>query len=343
MDSIDPGLFKNGVYSKCNVSTVMYNFRFIKLCLYVAAGLPLWCSIACDKKPSAAEQPEPEPVIDSLSFVVIGDWGMGGNETQKKIADQIFAKSKIHNAGFVVTAGDNFYPSGVSDVNDQNWKKSFEDIYVDDSLPLKWYPVLGNHDYQGNPQAEIEYSNVSTRWTMPGRYYFQKFQIDDEHSVLLVFTDTSPFLTEYYGSTRISPNLVGQDTSVQLKWLDSVLSQSNDTWKIVVGHHPVYSSGLHGNTHELTGAFDSILKNRKVDFYLAGHDHHIEHLRPGAGTLHYFISGGGADEYPVQATPASLFARSSPGFLIVTLYEEKFAFYFYNDNGELVYSFSQPA
>ena len=296
--------------------------------------------VACDKQPSATTQPEPEPVIDSLSFVVIGDWGMGGNTTQRKIAEQIFAKSRLHNARFVVTAGDNFYPSGVADVSDQNWQKSFEEIYVEDSLPLKWYPVLGNHDYQGNPQAEVEYSDVSTRWTMPARYYTQRMQIDDDHSVFLAFTDTSPFLTEYYGSARIGPKLVGQDTSVQLRWLDSSLNKSNDTWKIVVGHHPVYSSGLHGNTPQLTGSFDSILNERGVNFYIAGHDHHIEHLKPTTSSLHYFISGGGADEYPVQPTPASLFARSSPGFLIVTLYEEKCEFYFYNDNGELVHSYS---
>jgi hypothetical protein len=67
-------------------------------------------------------------------------------------------------ADFIVSTGDNFYPSGVASVQDPLWKRSFEDVYTAFSLQEEWYPVLGNHDYDGDAQAQIEYSRISRRW-----------------------------------------------------------------------------------------------------------------------------------------------------------------------------------
>lgn len=248
--------------------------------------------------------------------------------------------AKISGAKFIITTGDNFYPSGVKNVSDPHWKSSFEDVYLKDSLPMKWYPVLGNHDYLSNPQAEIDYSMTSDRWNLPSRYYTFKINIDSTHSVLFVFTDTSPFLNSYYTNPPIMPDLAQQDTALQLQWLTSALSTADNTWKIVVGHHPVYSVGLHGNTRELTELFKPVLNNKKVDFYIAGHDHDLEHLKPPNETVNYLVSGGGAESYPILSNANSLFAMSSPGFLVMTIYPERSESYFYNDKGELVYHYS---
>lgn len=74
----------------------------------------------------------------------------------------------------MISTGDNFYESGVDSISDDKWQTTFEAIYDAPALQVPWYAVLGNHDYGGSAQAQIDYSKKSRRWTMPDRY----FQID---------------------------------------------------------------------------------------------------------------------------------------------------------------------
>jgi acid phosphatase len=158
--------------------------------------------------------------------------------------------------------------------------------------------------------------------------------------VLFVFTDTSPFVTSYYTNPPTFSDLNQQDTSLQLQWLNTTLSVTAETWKIVVGHHPVYSVGLHGNTPELIQRFKPIFLNNKVDFYLSGHDHDLEHLKVAGESVNYLVSGGGSENYPILSNTNSLFAQPTPGLLVMTVYPDKSESYFYNQNGELLYQYS---
>ncbi len=47
-------------------------------------------------------------------------------------------------------------------------------------LQTDWYVVLGNHDYRGDPQAEMDYQMVDRKWNMPASYYSKIFFIDDD-------------------------------------------------------------------------------------------------------------------------------------------------------------------
>jgi len=75
------------------------------------------------------------------------------------------------NARFVISTGDNFYCCGVASVDDYQWISSFENVFRSHSLQIPWYVALGNHDYQGNVQAEMIMEKKSQRWKMPKRYY----------------------------------------------------------------------------------------------------------------------------------------------------------------------------
>jgi tartrate-resistant acid phosphatase type 5 len=293
--------------------------------------------IACNKKYASSNSPwdSSNTDVDSISFIVVGDWGKDGAESQKSVADAMNDYSKKFHAAFFVTTGDNFYPAGVSSTSDPHWQLSYENIYNKDGQQVPWYPVLGNHDYQQNPAAEVQYSSLSNRWTMPARYYTIKKNINQQTTAFLVFTDTSPFVSAYYGASMA--DLPQQDTAAQLRWLGQALSSSNDRWKLVFGHHPVYSVGPHAQTPELIQRFKPIFEQTHTDFYICGHDHSLQHIEWPLDPVHYLVSGGGSESTSVSPQSYTPFARSTPGFLVVTLYSSRANFYFVNQRGEMVY------
>ncbi|MDQ6609539.1 MAG: metallophosphoesterase [Bacteroidota bacterium] len=308
------------------------NYKLLAVCIAALMFCLVVLGIACNKNSSSSSTNSDN---DSLSFIVMGDWGKDGAEFQKPVADQLDVYSRKFHAQFIVTTGDNFYLYGVASTTDPHWKASFEDIYNKEGHQLPWYPSLGNHDYGLNPQAQVMYSAISNRWKMPARYYSIKKSIDSSHAVLLAFTDTSPFVSSYYGQSMA--DLDTQDTAAQVKWLRQTLLTSNETWKIAIGHHPVYSSGLHGNTPELISRFKPIFVQSKLDFYLCGHDHTLEYIFNPSEPVRYLVSGGGSENTPVLGSSNTLFAKSSPGFLVMTLYANKANFYYYNQLGTLLY------
>lgn len=86
--------------------------------------------------------------------------------------------------------------------------------------------------------------------------------------------------------------------SAQYAWLEGVLSRSG-LCTLVVGHHPRWSSGVHGNTAELSDIW-GLLERQRVEAYVSGHDHHYERV-PGAVTQ-YVVGTGGAELRQFSAT-----------------------------------------
>ena len=64
-----------------------------------------------------------------LNFIVMGDWGRNGADHQKEVARQMDITATMYNTQFIISTGDNFYPSGVISEWDPLWRYSFEDIY----------------------------------------------------------------------------------------------------------------------------------------------------------------------------------------------------------------------
>jgi tartrate-resistant acid phosphatase type 5 len=264
--------------------------------------------------------------VKTLNFIAMGDWGRNGEYNQKEVAIQMGITARLADVSFILATGDNFYPSGVASTQDYSWIASFENIYTAHSLQTDWYVALGNHDYKGNVQAEIDYSKISRRWHMPARYYAKKFAIgkDTTQQVLLVCLDTSPFISQYYSSPDHREEIKGQDTAAQKKWLESVLSDPspNIKWKIVAGHHPLYTGGNRmesPDADELNKTLKPIFDKYKVDAYICGHEHNLQYMKP-EGATHYFVSGAGSETTPCILYPGiGKFAKSINGFMIFSL------------------------
>ena len=105
----------------------------------------------------------------------------------------------------VVAAGDVHHFEGVRSVNDPLWMTNYELVYSHPELMIPWYPILGNHEYRGNTQAVLDYSQVSARWEMPARYYTKVLENDDI-TVRLVMIDTAPLLDKYRKDTEKYPD-----------------------------------------------------------------------------------------------------------------------------------------
>ena len=116
-------------------------------------------------------------------------------------------------------------------------------VHTAPSLGVPWYAILGNHDYKGLPQAQLDYAKTHPNWKMPARYFSVVEPIADNQKAEFFFIDTSPFVDEYRKKPDMRDEIISQDASAQVRWLDHALSDSTAAWKIVIGHHPIFSGG----------------------------------------------------------------------------------------------------
>lgn len=261
---------------------------------------------------------------DSFSFLVLGDFGRVGDYYQKEVAREMGNAMIGLEAEFVISVGDNFYPNGVASTQDHHWKSSFEEIYTNPALYADWYVALGNHDYRGNVQAQIDYSNISRRWNMPDRYYSKTFELEKGEKLLLVVIDTNPFIDGYHGNPEKYGDLDKQDTTAQMNWLKETLDTKDPAvkWKMIVGHHPLYSGGKRKesvDTKSFEAKFADLFDQYKVDAYICGHEHDLQIIRPKGRYTTQFLSGAASEVRPTGKTEGTIFAAAEPGFMAFSI------------------------
>lgn len=280
------------------------------------------------------------PLPNGLTFLVFGDWGFKGQLHQQPVADQMEHFANLLNPKFVISTGDNFYLNGVSSLQDDQWQKSFEQVYTGPDLQIPFKVILGNHDYQqaASVQTEIDYTRQSSRWKMPARYFTERISIDPKTSLRLIYIDTNPFIEEYRQNSGAYPGLLQQNTQRQLVWIDSVLAHSAETWKIVVGHHPIRSVGTdHGDQPELVNQLQPLLAKYGVQAYLCGHSHTLQHLNAGGVTEYIVSGGGGAPLGGVLPGPPARFSSAEGGFAIVSVNSDSLRVSFISAGGDRLY------
>ena len=279
-----------------------------------------------------------QAATETLNFVLIGDWGRRGHDNQTNVAQRMGVTAAAINSRFTVSMGDNFYENGVTGLDDPQWQASFEKIYTADSLQSPWKIILGNHDYRGNVQAQLDYAKTSKRWQLPARYYVETQPLPDGAKADFFYLDTSPFITKYIGTRT---NISGQDSQAQLNWLDAALQKSTAQWKIVIGHHPIYTAlapdsyGEH-DTPELIARLDPILRKHGIRIYINGHDHNLQSVT--LNNLTYVTNGAGSETYD-QSSPTirNGFVSGSHGFMTVSLSSQKLEFSLIDMAGATLY------
>ncbi|XP_078371357.1 tartrate-resistant acid phosphatase type 5-like [Oculina patagonica] len=222
---------------------------------------------------------------DELRFLVVGDWGgmpvwpyttpyetavsRGMGKTAEKLQTQ-----------FTVALGDNFYFTGVQNVDDKRFQETFEDVFTAKSLMTPWYFCAGNHDHYGNVSAQIAYSSRSKRWNFPNFYYTKSWKIPgSDKDLQLVLIDTV-LLCGNSGDDELHAQPEGpesiEDAEDQWDWLESTLRSSTAHYLIVGGHFPVWSIAEHGPTTCLVERLRPMLQKYHVTAYISGHDHSLQ-------------------------------------------------------------------
>lgn len=198
----------------------------------------------------------------SLKFAVIGDWG-DESPQQMETAAQIAKTHTTFPFEIVLTAGDNIYGAE----RPQDFVNKFEIPYK----PLldagvKFYASLGNHDAQ-----EQRYYKP---FNMNGKLYYS-FKAPEQNVRFFMLN-----------SSYMDPE--------QVKWLESELQSSTELWKIVVFHHPLYSSGrTHGSSLSLRSTLEPLFVKYRVSVVLTGHDHTYERIKPQQGITHFVLGSAG--------------------------------------------------
>lgn len=238
---------------------------------------------------------------DALNYMVLADWGGQSSapyftECEVHVAKQMGVIAECYKSQFVLALGDNFYYSGVKSVDDPRFNETYENVFTADSLQVPWYVVAGNHDWHGNVQAQIDYTQVSKRWQFPDFYYMVRYQLPSSTAtVAFIMIDTVMLCGNTYDDDLQKQPLKPADRALadkQLLWIEAQLKATiTDTYVIVAGHYPVWSIAEHGPTDCLVQSLRPLLIKYNVNAYFSGHDHNLQHIREDNSSVEHFVIG----------------------------------------------------
>lgn len=278
-----------------------------------------------------------------LNILMLADAGRNGSYDQRLIGEWMGVYADALGPEFVISCGDLFHYQGIQSTQDPLLWSNFESIYTHGELQCPWYGVLGNHEYRGNTQAMMDYSEISRRWNMPDRYYTLSVPLDDDEPdsdrVRFVFIDTAPLIDKYRNDPEQYPDVQRVDPDAEVRWIDSVLRVSNEKWKIVVGHHPMYTYDKKEDIEQenMRARLEDVFRRNGVDAYFCGHIHTFQHIRTGQDSIDYVVNTSASKQRAPQRGPLTQYASENSGFGLLSFDEGMMHYTLVNSRGELEY------
>lgn len=307
------------------------------------------------------------------SILAVGDWGGHDDsdpttKAQLETASGMAKVAKELDAASVLLIGDNFYTTGVHQVNSSRFQDTFEDVYSKGDLQhLPFWIVAGNHDHRGNVSAQIAYSDASGRWRFPAEYYNLTYKWKtsggQERTADLIMIDTV-VLAGLTSDTCLDVGcpLEGPCNHAKAQtawnWLQATLEGSTADFLWVAGHYPIYSAGGDGTTDVLVQKLLPLLHKHGAH-YISGHDHMLEHIVSSGvnmfvtgmgmeccynddniktvpnGSIQYMLSGKNGQGVGFGPRPPSLV---SGGFASLTFSDDDVEVAFYDQSGTKIYA-----
>jgi tartrate-resistant acid phosphatase type 5 len=275
----------------------------------------------------------PAPPAAEVRFLALGDWGLDTND-RHTVADAMAAYMAANGRpDAALLLGDNYkLPPGHE--SDDQFHELFEGTYDAKRFDFPFYAALGNHDYEKN-KADIELSYTAhhdgTRWHMPSRWY----RVD--------FPQDKPLVTVFVLDSN-KDDLPAESWLAQTQWMKQELAKPHGKWTICCCHHTMFSNGAHGDNGVLQTTWGPILKQNKVDFFLCGHDHTLQHLELDGWSTSFVVSGGGgAGRKPMLRDNRGPFSKSVIGFAAFDFTPEKTAVRLLGGDGALLHEFTRDS
>ncbi len=219
-----------------------------------------------------------EPVERRLFLAHIAVIGDFSSDNQTAPTRDVANLVKGWNPDLVATVGDNNYPDGAASTIDDNvgqWYHQFISPYTGSygggASTNEFFPSLGNHDYNSSQG----YKPYTDYFNLPNneRYYTTT---DGNLQIFVVNSDSH------------EPDGTSQN-SKQATWLKNALASSTAKWKLVLFHHPAYSSGGIGSNNYMQWPF----QQWGASAVISGHDHDYERIDKGG--FPYFVDGLGGE------------------------------------------------
>jgi hypothetical protein len=252
---------------------------------------------------------------ESVVVGVIGDFGGAATGTASASNELAVANLvKRWKPDFIVTTGDNNYPSGAASTIDQNIGQFYHEYihpytgaYGAGANSNRFFPCLGNHDWDGT--GGLPYFDY---FALPGNERYYRYR-SGPIEIFALNSNADPDGT----STN----------SVQGRWLQAQLAASTTLWKLVVLHHPPYSADAGGAG---TPAFRWPFAAWGATAVLAGHEH--VYARIHTNNAVYFINGLGGEEIHSLGSPGAAQVRYNGDFGAMRLEatETNLVFHFIN-------------
>lgn len=282
-----------------------------------------------------------------LHFLMLGDWGRADIQVQQhEVAQgmQAYAKAAGLRPEALLLLGDNFYGQFDGGVNCPRWRTQFEEMYPKSVFDCPCHAIIGNHDYHDEPagklQAQLDYAaaHPGTRWSMPAKWYRFEYPRRNPLVTFLALDSNFPHANFKF------PTLTAAERDAQNAWLRSEIAKPHAPYLVVLGHHPVYSNGVHGDNAQLIRDWEPLLREHRAHLYLAGHDHDLQHLEFADHPTSFVISGGGGAKLtkivrdPKARGPYGL---SVAGFSHLHITPERLTLRHIDATGKLLHAFSK--
>ncbi|MEN8652486.1 discoidin domain-containing protein [Streptomyces sp. 21So2-11] len=241
------------------------------------------------------------PPTGAFTVVAAGDIAAQCTASSSSCAHpKTAAQAQRIDPKFYLTMGDNQYDDAmISDFRayyDTSWGK----------FKAKTRPVPGNHETYDPAGSLAGYKSYFGSIAYPqGKSYYSY----DEGNWHFVALDSNAF-----------------DQAAQIQWLKDDLARNKKGCIAAYFHHPLYSSGGHGNDPVGKPVW-KILYGAKADLILNGHDHHYERFAPqnadgqakADGIVEIVGGMGGAEPYPIEEVQPNSEKRISGPYGVLKL------------------------